>query len=46
MFYVCEKKGNKYGVVDTDDAICEYYSRDELLEINKKYKYKGYLITI
>lgn len=41
MFYVCEKKGNKYGVVDTDDAICEYYSRDELLEINKKVQIQG-----
>lgn len=35
MYYVCDKKGSKYGVLDTDDAICEYYTKKELLEISK-----------
>ena len=30
MFYVSYKK---FGVLDTDDAICEYYTKKELLEI-------------
>ena len=35
MFYVCNKRGNKYGVVDTCDGICEYYSKDDLLKISE-----------
>ena len=36
MFYVCDKKNGKYGVLDTDDAICEYYTKSELLRISKE----------
>ena len=32
MFYVSYKNKN-FGVLDTDDAICEYYTKKELLEI-------------
>lgn len=32
MFYVCDKLGNKYGVVDTDDAICKCYQDGSIVE--------------
>ena len=35
MFYVCDKIGDKYGVVDTNDSICEYYSEEQLRFIQK-----------
>lgn len=41
MFYVCNKRGNKYGVVDTDDGICEYYLRDDLLKISESVQIVG-----
>ena len=36
MFYVCEKNKNLYGVVDTDDGICEFYRKKDLIEIAKQ----------
>ena len=36
MFYVYTKKRNKYGVVDTDDGICEYYSERQLKNFHDK----------
>lgn len=33
MFYVCEKKGNKFGIKDTTDNTVEYYSTEEIIEI-------------
>ena len=36
MFYVCEQKQNLYGVVDTDDGICEFYRKKDLIEIAKQ----------
>lgn len=41
MFYVCDKKNGKYGVLDTDDAICEYYTKSELLRISKEVQIQG-----
>lgn len=41
MFYVCDKKGNKYGVADTNDGICEFYSENELREISKSIEILG-----
>lgn len=36
MYYVCEQKRNLYGVVDTDDGICEFYRKKDLIEIAKQ----------
>ena len=36
MYYVCEQKQNLYGVVDTDDGICEFYRKKDLIEIAKQ----------
>lgn len=36
MYYVCEQKRNLYGVVDTDDGICEFYGKKDLIEIAKQ----------
>lgn len=36
MYYVCEQKKNLYGVVDTDDGICEFYRKKDLIEIAKQ----------
>ena len=33
MFYVCEKKGNKWGIKDTKDNTVEYYTEEEIIEI-------------
>ena len=41
MFYVCDKRNGKYGVLDTDDAICEYYTKSELLRISKEVQIQG-----
>lgn len=41
MFYVCDKKNGKYGVLDTDDAICEYYTKSELLSISRSTNIQG-----
>ena len=41
MFYVCDKIGDKYGVVDTDDGICEYYKESVLYKINEQVKIQG-----
>ena len=30
MFYVCDKKDNKFGVKDTHDGVIEYYTSEEL----------------
>lgn len=32
MFYI-SYKNKKFRVLDTDDAICEYYTKKDLLEI-------------
>ena len=34
-------KNNKYGVVDTDDAICEYYTKKDLISISKSINIYG-----
>lgn len=36
MFYVCEQRGDLYGVADTDDGVCEFYSKEELLKLARK----------
>ena len=36
MYYVCEQKKSLYGVVDTDDGICEFYRKKDLIEIAKQ----------
>lgn len=41
MFYVCEKNQNLYGVVDTDDGICEFYRKKDLIEIAKQVNIVG-----
>lgn len=33
MFYICAKKGNKLGVMDTNDNALEFYTKDELTKI-------------
>ena len=33
MFYVCEKRDNLYGVMDTDDNIKEFYSKEQIQKI-------------
>lgn len=33
MLYVWNKKGNSYGIVDTDDGICEYISNSKLRKL-------------
>ena len=43
MYYVCDKKDNKYGVADTNDGICEFYSENELREISKRVEISGVL---
>lgn len=35
MFYICDKKDNKYGVLDTTDGIVDYFIADDLQRINK-----------
>lgn len=41
MYYVCEQKRNLYGVVNTDDGICEFYRKKDLIEIAKQVKILG-----
>lgn len=41
MFYVCDKKDNRFGVLDTDDAICEYYTKKDLISISKSINIYG-----
>lgn len=41
MYYVCEQKQNLYGVVDTDDGICEFYRKKDLIEIAKQVNILG-----
>lgn len=36
MFWVCDKKDNRFGVLDTDDGICEYYTESELYNLAKQ----------
>ena len=36
MFYVYTKNGTRYGVVDTNDGICEYYSEKQLIDLSNK----------
>lgn len=33
MYFICDKKGDKYGVKDTKDGIVEYYTEGQLSEI-------------
>lgn len=40
MFYVNSKKGNKYGVIDTNDGVIEYYTAKELINIISSYSIK------
>ena len=35
MLYVSRKKGNKYGIVDTEDWVEEFYTKEELRGIHK-----------
>lgn len=37
MFYVCDKKGDKYGIMDSTDNIVEYYTAKEIVSIIKNY---------
>lgn len=41
MFFVCDEKNGKFGVLDTDDGICEYYSKRQLIEISKSVNILG-----
>ena len=35
MYYICDKKGNKYGVKDSSDGVVEYYTEAQLYNIVK-----------
>ena len=37
MFYVCDKKDNRFGVKDSRDGVIEYYTADELDSIKAEY---------
>lgn len=41
MFYVCCKDGSNYGVLDTNDGVCEYYTKDDLINISKSVRIVG-----
>ena len=41
MFYVCEKRGDLYGIVDTDDGICEFYSERQIKNFILWFNYKN-----
>lgn len=41
MYYVCSKKGNKYGIKDTDDGVIEYFTPDVVLKLAKKVRIYG-----
>ena len=54
MLYVSEKQKNNYGVVDTDDGSMEFYEKETLLNIVKRYNIEidgvdikdGYVIPV
>lgn len=33
MFYVCVERDGKYVVLDTDDGICEFYTKSDLVQL-------------
>lgn len=33
MFYICEKRDNNYGIMDTEDNIKEYYYKEQIQRI-------------
>lgn len=33
MFYICGKKGNMYGIVDTEDNVLEFYTKEQIAEL-------------
>lgn len=35
MFYVCDEKDGKFGVMDTSDGVVEYFTSEELHNINR-----------
>ena len=46
MFYVNSKNGSKYGVIDTNDNVTEYYTVKELVDVIKVYGVKINGVTI
>lgn len=43
MFYINEKRGDLYGVTDTNDGICEFYSSKDIFSISEKTSIMGVL---
>lgn len=40
MYIICSKKGNKYGIKDTNDGVVEFYTKEQIDVIVRKHKLK------
>ena len=40
MYIICSKKGNKYGIKDTTDGVIEFYTKEQIDVMVRKYKLK------